>query len=327
MTHREVSINQDEQTPLLSTSRQQSYVTTKLEAMGLIVITVSCLAKSSAAVFVKFNGDVFPLAQIVFARALVQATLGMAGCIWKGVHPLGTPGVRKMVLFRCLVGAVSMVLFYYSLLHLPLADTTVIMNLQAISAAILAAIVLKEPFGWFERLCLAVSVVGTVFVAKPGFLFKTDDGNQIGDDIGSNETQVTAVLSAVGCAVLAAIAYVTVRKVGSRAHFFSHTTTYAVISMILGGVYFHDFIQPANAKQYFVLGMTGVCAFFGQCLINLGLQMAPTGPGTLMCTNEVVFAFLYGILIFHEYPDYLSIIGAITIMSTTIGLGLKKWKS
>ncbi len=33
------------------------------------------------------------------------------------------------------------------------------------------------------------------------------------------------------------------------------------------------------------------------------LQMAPAGPGTLMRMNDVVFAFLFGIFILHEYPD------------------------
>ena len=142
----------------------------------------------------------------------------------------------------------------------------VIFSLNTIFAAILAAIILKESFGWVEQLCVVVATVGTVFVAKPSFLFK--QGHSFGDN--NSDTQATAVLAAVASAFLAAISYIIIRKVGSRVHIFSYTTTYALISMIICGVYMGDFIQPENSKQYLVLGMNGLCAFVGQCLINLG---------------------------------------------------------
>lgn len=41
--------------------------------------------------------------------------------------------------------------------------------------------------------------------------------------------------------------------------------------------------------------------------------------------NDVVFAFLFGILLLHEYPDAYSISGAVLIVSTTTALGVRKW--
>ena len=67
--------------------------------------------------------------------------------------------------------------------------------------------------------------------------------------------------------------------------------------------------------------------FIDSTAIYDSFRMALAGPGALMCTNEVVFAFIYGVLVFREYPDYQSIIGTITIMSTTLGLSWKKWKA
>ena len=56
------------------------------------------------------------------------------------------------------------------------------------------------------------------------------------------------------------------------------------------------------------------------------LQLAPAGPGTLMWVNEIFFAFLFGILIFDENPDYFSILGAVMIIAVSVGLGWGKWK-
>lgn len=52
--------------------------------------------------------------------------------------------------------------------------------------------------------------------------------------------------------------------------------------------------------------------------------MAPAGPGTLMRMNDVVFAFLFGILILHEYPDIYSISGASIIVLMTSAMGIHK---
>jgi drug/metabolite transporter (DMT)-like permease len=46
-----------------------------------------------------------------------------------------------------------------------------------------------------------------------------------------------------------------------------------------------------------------------------------------MRMNDVVFAFLFGIFILHEYPDVYSITGASVIVLMTTALGLHKWWS
>ncbi|KAI8147187.1 hypothetical protein BJV82DRAFT_598096 [Fennellomyces sp. T-0311] len=327
MGHQKAYVSEDERAPLLF-GRQQSRATIKREAIGLILIAGYALFMCTASVFVKIGGNIFPSSQIVFARSVIQTGLGFVGCFSIGIHPLGHRDVRKWVLLRGLMGAIALIFGYYGLMYLPLGDATVIVNLQTIFATILAAIVLKEPFGRFERLCLVVCMTGTILVAKPTFLFGSpqNDGNQNGnglDDIAEH-TRLLAVLARIGCALLSAVAYVTIRKVGPRAHFLNYTLAFGAIAAVVSGLKFHDFRMPEEVSQYIVLALVGIFAFLGQCCINLGLQMAPTGPGTLMCMNENVFAFLYGVFIFHEYPDLFSILGAIMIIGVSAMLGLRK---
>ena len=56
--------------------------------------------------------------------------------------------------------------------------------------------------------------------------------------------------------------------------------------------------------------------FFGR------LQMAPAGPSSIVEMNEVVLSFLFGIFVFNEYPDWLSVLGTVIIVSTTLALSL-----
>ncbi|KAI8147185.1 hypothetical protein BJV82DRAFT_710467 [Fennellomyces sp. T-0311] len=325
MAHQKVDTTQGECTPLLIT-QQQSYVTTKREVIGLILVAGYALVTSTAAALVKVGAHAFPSSQIVFSRSVIQTTLGLIGCLWIRVPPLGQHEVRKWVLLRGLVGASALVLGYYSLVYLPLSDFTVMMNLETIFAAILAAIVLQEPFGWYERACLIACMVGTVIVTKPTFLFGrvgTDDDPEGGDSVGYS-THLPAVLAVLVSALLSAVAYVIIRKAGPRAHFLNYVLAFGAAGVIVSGLKFQDFCKPKETYQYFVLGSIGVLSFVGQSFINLGLQMVRTGPGTLMLMNETVFVFLYGVFIFQERPDTLSILGAIMIVGASVALGLKK---
>ncbi|GAA5795899.1 hypothetical protein HPULCUR_001263 [Helicostylum pulchrum] len=52
--------------------------------------------------------------------------------------------------------------------------------------------------------------------------------------------------------------------------------------------------------------------------------MAPAGPSTLKRTNDVVFAFFFGVFILHEYPGIYSIYGASIIVLMTSAVRIHK---
>ena len=119
----EVDINRSEREPLLSIGQPRS-ITTKREVAGLIIIGASGIARCTAIVFVKIGGSLFPSSQIVFARSVVQIVLCLVGCSWLRVHPFAEREGRIWVLVRGFVGALSLILYYYSLLHIQFADAT-----------------------------------------------------------------------------------------------------------------------------------------------------------------------------------------------------------
>ncbi|KAI8089574.1 EamA-like transporter family-domain-containing protein [Halteromyces radiatus] len=321
----------NEQTPLIpqpvgsiSDRRQQR----KREATGLLCMALSALGFSLMSLFVKLSGSSFPSFEIVFARSIIQTILGLIGCFILRVHPLGDPKVRPWLAFRGLVGSLGLALFFYSITKLPLADATVIFFLGPTFTAILAAIVLGESFTLFDGICSALCLVGVILVSKPEFLFGSNNGDFINED--ASWTRILAILCSLLGAVMSAFAYVTVRRIGKGASYMVHVVYFGGISTVvsaLGMWLWQGYISPSGWKEYTMLLLVGISAFIGQCLLNQGLQMAPAGPGTLMRMNDVVFAFLFGILILHEYPDIYSVSGACLIVLMTTALGLHKWWS
>ncbi|KAI8141581.1 hypothetical protein BJV82DRAFT_518116 [Fennellomyces sp. T-0311] len=318
----------DEARPLLATSSNSlppHNRDVQSEAIGLLLMVFCALAFSSMAVFVKLSGASFPSFEIVFARSAVQTVLGLLGCWWLGINPLGDRRIQPWLLFRGVIGGVALGANFYAVTHLPLADATVILYLNPAFTTVLAALVLDEPFRWFEGLCVTLCLSGAVLVTKPGFLFGNDSTSH-----GHGSERPLAVLAALFGALLTAVAYCTIRKVGKAAHFLVHTIYFGVIACLISLptlFTLQTFIKPEGWRQYGGLLMTGISAFVGQCLLSKGLQLAPAGPASVMRMNEVVLAFLFGIFIFQEYPDVLSVLGAIIILATTTALGSRKWRS
>ncbi|KAG2219272.1 hypothetical protein INT45_000048 [Circinella minor] len=321
--------------------------TSKREALGLLSISISTLGVASGATFVKLASKIFSTSQILVARFVFQGILSLIGCYCFGVHPLAQKGNggRKWVFIRGFVGSLSSMTLYYSLRFLPLADATVIMNTHPVFAAIFGALILGEPFGWFERLCALICIIGATLVTKPTLLFEspsqpplqlllstdsfftTSSSNLMEDSVSIFNPRTIGIISAILASMTSAAAYVSVRIAGSRAHFLNHMLSLSVISIVLNSLNFQGFLMPHGAYQYEVLMAMAVTTFIGQCFLNRGLQMAPSGIGTLMCTNEVWLSFLFGAVVFEEYPDYLSVLGAILIMSVSVSLGYKKWNT
>ncbi|CAO0793567.1 unnamed protein product [Mucor circinelloides] len=329
-----VNVSHNESTPLLRNAQQKNQQQQQLqhnkrrEIIGLLFMTLSALGFSTMSLFVKLSGTSFPSFEIVFARSVVQTVFSLLGCAILKVNPLGQPGVRRWLLFRGLAGTLGLCLFFYSITQLPLADATVVFFLGPAFTAILASIVLGEAFTLFDGICSVACMVGVVLVSKPQFLFGHDDQQDVPQDRDISEWQrLFAVLCALVGAMMSAVAYVTVRKIGRGAHYMVHVVYFGLVSIVvapIGMTVFQTPVMPHGWNEYGMLLLVGLSAFVGQCFLNQGLQMAPAGPGTLMRMNDVVFAFLFGIFILHEYPDIYSISGASIIVLMTSAMGIHK---
>ncbi|KAI8874490.1 DUF6-domain-containing protein [Backusella circina FSU 941] len=259
----------NESTSLLH--NEQHTHTKRREMVGLLYMTLSALGFSTMSLFVKLSGANFPSFEIVLARGIIQSLLSLVCCWMLGVNPLGRPGtVRLWLFFRGLVGTLGLCLFFYSITKLPLADATVVFFLGPAFTAILASLVLGEPFSLFDGICSISCIIGVVLVSKPQFLF--GGGGKQDEDINEWE-RLFAIFCALLGAVMSAIAYVTVRRIGKGAHFLVHVFYFGAVSTIvspIGIALSQGFVMPKGVYQYSMLLLVGGCAFVGQCFLNQG---------------------------------------------------------
>ncbi|KAJ1956353.1 hypothetical protein IWQ62_005317 [Dispira parvispora] len=292
------------------------------ESLGLVYMTASALGFSAMSLFVKLSGSKFPTMEIVFARSIWQVTMALLWCGWQGIHPLGPPAHRRWLLVRGTTGTLGLACFFYGLTHLPLADATVVFFSNPVFTAILAHLALGERFTGVDKLASLLCAVGIILVAKPSFLFGTGQGED------ALPGRLVGVVITLFGALMGAMGYVIVRKIGGNVHFLTHVVYFGGISALfsgfamLGGA---GFVLPSDITDYGMLCTVGVASFVGQSFLNKGLQLSPAGPATLMRNLDVVFAFGFGIALFGEIPDVLSISGALLIVGCTVGMALRKW--
>lgn len=70
------------------------------------------------------------------------------------------------------------------------------------------------------------------------------------------------------------------------------------------------------------IGLLGIA---GQTFLTKALQIEKAGPVALMRTMDVVLAFILQFLFLNRKPTWLSLGGALCVISSTSGVAIRKW--
>ena len=249
-----------------------------------------------------------PTMQVVFARSVVVLAITGLLLLRQGVSPLGHS--RPLLLLRGIVGFISLTCFYFALIHLPLAEATVIQYTNPVWTALLAAVFLREAIGRRELALSIASLVGVVIIARPTIVFGTT----------TESLPALPVLAGLVGAVVSGLAYVIVRHVARTENPLVIVFWFALVSAIGSLPFLRGFVPPSPATVWLLLGV-GVTTFLGQIFVTLGLRAERAGKAMAVAYLQVVFAALWGALILAEQPDRWTLVGAVVILGATWLLG------
>jgi len=265
---------------------------------GVAAIFLSAFAFSVMTLFVKLAGERIPSQEIVLARSLVSLAISWLLLRRAGVPPWGHD--RAGLALRGLTGFAALSCVYAAVTHLPLADATVIQYLNPAFTALLAGLFLGESLSRATLLATGVCLAGVVLVAQPMALFGAGAAALDPFWVG------VAMLGAFGSAV----AYVVVRRLARTEHplvivfYFPLVNVPASLPFVA-----RDFVWPQGVEWLWLLGV-GLATQVGQMALTAGLVALPASQATSLSYAQVVFAALFGVLVFGERPGWLSIAGA-----------------
>ena len=265
-------------------------------------MVISALGFALMAACVKeVNGLGIPVLEIVAVRSIVSGIISYVDIKRKKIPLFGHNKV--LLIARGIVGSFALMLVYYAVTTLPLAEATVLQYLHPVFTAILALFFLKEIIQRSTVACIVISLIGLFIIIQPNL--HVDGG------VHYPWLSITAgLLGAFGSAV----AYIIVKKLtktddSSVIIFYFPLVALPVSVVMLGS----DFVMPSLAA-FGLLILVGIFTQIGQVGLTKALHCADANKATAYAYVQVLFSVLIGWVYFSEVPMLTTIIGGGLIM-------------
>lgn len=280
---------------------------------GIRAMAIGAFWFSVMALLVRLAGRRLSSMEIVLMRGLMTLALSWWALDRAGISPWGTQ--RKLLVFRGALGSMALLCYFYSILHLPLGEATLIQNMNPVFATLLAAYVLHEHLRAPEVICLVASLIGVLFIAHPAPLFGAP----------SAPTNPMALMIALGGAFFSGSAYTLVRKMRATEHPFVVVFYLPLLSVPISLPFAFANWKWPNVNEWLILIGVGVTTQLAQVNMTRGLQLERTARATTTGYLQVAFAVVWGAVILGEIPDVWTLLGATIIIGST--LVLSWWNS
>jgi drug/metabolite transporter (DMT)-like permease len=197
-------------------------------------------------------------------------------------------------LLRTVAALLSTTLAFYAFSVLPMAQTYALIFAAPLLITILAIPILGETVGWRRTAAVLVGLVGVLVVLRPG------------------STELTAGHAA------ALVAAVIVRKIGGEERsavllLYPMVANFVVMGCALPFVY-----QPMPAFDLGAVATMALLGFFGGLLHITAYRTGSAVVVAPMQYSQILWAVLYGALIFGETPTWSTGLGAAIIIVSGI---------
>ena len=257
-------------------------------------------------VLVKQASVNFSSPELVFYRSVFGLVAIWLGIAWQRRHffaPLKTQHLGTHF-WRGLSGFIALVLFFYALGRLPLTTAVTLNYTAPLFLAVLSGVWLRERHGRGLLLAVLLGFVGIVLLLRP----QLDGSNWL------------PALAGLGSGLLAAVAYVNIKRLGSLGEPEWRVVFYFTLLATLGGgawMLLVGFTPPALADLPVLLGI-GLTATLAQLALTRAYQRGRTLTVGALAYSTVVFSALYGVLLFDERLPPIAWLGVALIVMAGI---------
>ena len=262
-----------------------------------MVAGVFCMA--SMDVMAKILGHSIPVAQIVWLRFVSQALLVGGGLIIAR-RALFTSAHIKLHMLRGLATTFSSYMFFLGIIYLPLADATALIQLGPVMVTLGAVFVLGETIGRRRIVAIAVAFLGAMLIIRPGSSVMSP-------------ASAFPMLGAVGFTFYA-LATRFVRSDGPWTALFLQGVFGTMFSSLLVPFFWQP-IALADAPAVAALVGFGI---LGHLLMIRAFAAAPAGDIAPYGYAGLLFAVTFGLVLFGETPDGVTLLGAVVIVTAGI---------
>jgi drug/metabolite transporter (DMT)-like permease len=263
-------------------------------------LTISALLFSVMGICIRYASQSVDNYTIVFFRNLVGLVLFLPFIFKQGINFVKTEKLW-MHTWRSLIGLAAMYGFFYAIAHLKLSNAMVFTYSSPIFIPLIAWLFLKEKITTAMLCAAGLGFIGVFCVAKP------DQG-------------LLNWISIIGIAssLFASMAFVTVRALTQTEPPERIVFYFCLIGSLISVIPMFWVWRPYHLHELFFLIAAGVLANVSQIFMSHAYRLAPAGQIAPVNYMAIIFAGIWGFLLWNEVPDLYSLMGFGIILSAIL---------
>ena len=196
--------------------------------------------------------------------------------------------------FRAICGALAIIALFYGLRELPLADVVSLTFGGPIFVTIASIFFLYEKVGIKRWSAVFLGFIGMLLIIQPAF-------------VDLNYYYISPIIF---CIFFACVA-ISVRSLSKTEENYTIAFYFTSLCTILGlcSIFFSDWIMPTKI-DFIIFIILGLCGSLGNLLLTQSYRLAEASLVTPIKYLSLVFAIVFGFVIWNEIPKILTLFGA-----------------
>jgi drug/metabolite transporter (DMT)-like permease len=253
-------------------------------------------------VFAKLLSANHSVIEIAFYRNLIASVPFLVAAFVFGRREILVLRSKPVLVgVRAALGTLSLITTFAAFSLMPMADTTVLLFTSTLFVPVLGVIFLRESVGPYRWSAIAIGFLGVVIMARP-----------------SGQVYVLGIAVALGAAFLHAVLQIILRYLGR----YERPETIAAYFFIVGTILCalplpFIAVRPtwAEIPLLFGVGLSGAAA---QWLLSVAFRNARAAIVTVFNYSGIVWATLFGWMIWQEFPLPTVMAGAAVVIASNL---------
>jgi len=275
----------------------------RLAGIGLMLAGVWAFSFGDA--LGKYIVATYPVGQLLFLRACASLLL-LAPMIWhsrRAFIELERPGLHVL---RVVLSTAEVAAFFVAVGYLPLADVITYYLACPIFVTALSAIVLREQVGWRRWTAVAVGFCGVLIAMRP-----------------STQTISWPALIALSGSTSFAILMLITRQVRGAPDIVLASSQF-VGTLVFGAVLLPFGWSTPTLPDFGLFALAGCISIGALLCVNRSLKLAPASVVVPYQYSMIVWAVIFGYVVFGDMPSPATLLGAAIIIAAGFYIFLRE---
>lgn len=267
---------------------------------GAVLMTLSMAGFTLNDACMKALAGDLPLAQAVVLRGVLASVLIYLLGRGLGALRFDLPAREwKLIGLRAVAEIGSTYTFLMALFNIPIANVTAILQALPLTVAMAAWLFLNEPLGWRRLLAIGVGFIGVLLIIQPG---------GAGFSVWS--------MYALGTVGFVTFRDIIVRRMARSTPSMTVAFLNAVaITLAFALLSWGEVWAPVEARSASLLALAAVFIFGGYLFSVMVMRVGEIGFVAPFRYTGMITALIVGYLFFGDWPDGLTLIGAVVVVS------------